>query len=185
MQTRFSKKIEIQPFGFVLFETSTRAKHINISIKSLNSIRVAIPIGVSYCEAYKFFSSKLNWTINTLNKIKLRSKQIECSRVVDVEYAKRFLLNRLEELAKEHSFTYNKATIRNQKTRWGSCSAKNNISLNMQLINLPDKLIDYVILHELVHTYIKNHSRLFWLTLENYLPNSKILDQSLKKYYLT
>ena len=185
MSTPHYKKNQIDPFGLVLFETSKKAKYINISIKSANSIRVAIPIGVSYEDAYTYFNSKFNWIVKTLKKIEFRSKQIECSRVVDVEYAKIFLLNRLEKLAKEHSFIYNKATIRNQKTRWGSCSAKNNISLNMQLINLPEKLIDYVILHELVHTYIKNHSRLFWLTLENYLPNSKILDKSLKKYYLT
>jgi hypothetical protein len=95
-----------------------------------------------------------------------------------------FLLNRLANLAKEHKFIYNKATIRNQKTRWGSCSAKNNISLNIQLINLPKILIDYVIIHELVHTYIKNHSRLFWITMEDYLPNAKVLDRSLKRYYL-
>ena len=87
-------------------------------------------------------------------------------------------------MAKEHGFRYNKATVRNQKTRWGSCSAKNNISLNMQLMNLPKELIDYVILHELVHTKVKNHSKTFWATLDQYNHNAKQKNRALKDYTL-
>ena len=92
--------------------------------------------------------------------------------------------NRIIELAEYHGFNFNKITIRNQKTRWGSCSAKNNISLNIQLVRLPEKLVDYVILHELVHTLVKNHSNKFWKTLDLYIENSKKIDKDLKKYYL-
>ena len=184
MNKNYLKKIKIDPFGIVLFETSNKAKYINISIKSVDSIRVAIPIGVSYQDAYMFFNSKSNWIVKTLKKIESRSNQIKLNKVVDIDYAKKIILNKLSELATKYSFQYNKGTIRNQKTRWGSCSVKNNISLNIQLINLPAELIDYVIIHELVHTRVKNHSPIFWLTLENYLPNAKVLDKSLKKYCL-
>ena len=70
------------------------------------------------------------------------------------------------------------------KTRWGSCSFKNNINLSLHLMRLREELIDYVILHELVHTKVKNHSREFWTTLDIYCPKSKSLDKELKKYSL-
>lgn len=79
--------------------------------------------------------------------------------------AKQILPVRLSELAEKYNFNYNKVTIRNNKRNWGSCSAKNNISLNLQMMKLPDELIDYILLHELVHTKIKNHGAEFWQNL--------------------
>lgn len=76
--------------------------------------------------------------------------------------AKSFLPARLAALAAQRGFRYGKVTIRNNKTNWGSCSGRNNISLNLHLMKLPDHLIDYVLLHELVHTKIKNHGPGFW-----------------------
>jgi len=73
---------------------------------------------------------------------------------------------RLKELAQKHGFSYNNVTIRNNKRNWGSCSSRNNISLNLQMMKLPDELIDYILLHELVHTEIKNHSEKFWKKLD-------------------
>jgi predicted metal-dependent hydrolase len=73
---------------------------------------------------------------------------------------------RLQQLARQHGFSYNRVSIRNNKRNWGSCSSKNNISLNLQMMKLPDELIDYILLHELVHTEIKNHSEKFWQKLD-------------------
>jgi len=87
-------------------------------------------------------------------------------------------------LAKKHNFNYQKLTIKNTKTRWGSCSFKNNINLSLHLMRLKEELIDYVILHELVHTKVKNHSKEFWMTLDIHCPESKKLDKELKKYSL-
>ena len=98
--------------------------------------------------------------------------------------AKIFLPKRVDELAKKHNFNYQKLAIKNTKTRWGSCSFKNNINLSLHLMRLREELIDYVILHELVHTKVKNHSIEFWTTLDIYCPNSKNLDRELKKYSL-
>lgn len=98
--------------------------------------------------------------------------------------AKSYLPKRVDELAKKHNFTYQKLTIKNTKTRWGSCSFKNNINLSLHLMRLREELIDYVILHELVHTKVKNHSREFWTTLEIHCPKSKSLDKELKNFSL-
>jgi predicted metal-dependent hydrolase len=80
--------------------------------------------------------------------------------------AHKILPSRLSELAQKHGFQFNRLTIRNNKRNWGSCSSKNNISLNLQMMKLPDELIDYILLHELVHTRIKNHGPQFWDKLE-------------------
>ena len=97
--------------------------------------------------------------------------------------AKKLLPARLNELAKEHQFHFNKVTIRNNKRNWGSCSSKNNISLNLQMMKLPDELIDYILLHELVHTEIKNHSTEFWDKLNSVTNNrAKELAKQVRKY---
>lgn len=80
--------------------------------------------------------------------------------------AQKILPLRLTELAQNHGFQFNRLTIRNNKRNWGSCSARNNISLNLQMMKLPDELIDYILLHELVHTRIKHHGPQFWAKLD-------------------
>ena len=179
-----SQTINIPNIGPVLFEKSKKAKHINISVKPPATIRVAVPRGISYRKAATFASTKVNWIKKTLHKMSLRQENLVKLQPVNRNEAKLHLLNRLDELASMHGFTYNKATIRNQKTRWGSCSRKNNISLNMQLMRLPSKLSDYVILHELVHTIVKNHSPLFWSTLLQFVPDAKRQNRRLKKYII-
>ena len=180
-----SKIIEIERIGPVLFERSNRAKHLNISVKENAKVRVAVPKGISFEKAKNFTHSKIGWISKHLLKIQLRPKIRIFDKPLDKQAAKEFLEGRIKELADKFGFVYNKITIRNQKTRWGSCSGKNNINLNMQLMNIPNHLIDYVILHELVHTKVKNHSTFFWDSLNIYVGNAKAIDKELKKYSLS
>ena len=97
--------------------------------------------------------------------------------------AKKLLPPRLKELAEKHRFQYNKVTIRNNRRNWGSCSSKNNISLNLQMMKLPNELIDYILLHELVHTEIKNHGPGFWEKLNSVTDSrAKELAKQVKNY---
>jgi predicted metal-dependent hydrolase len=96
--------------------------------------------------------------------------------------AKIYLPKRIQELANKHGFTFQKVFVKHVKTRWGSCSAVNNINLNIHLMRLPDQLIDYVILHELVHTKVKNHSKIFWDLLEKIYPGAKSFNKELRNY---
>lgn len=77
---------------------------------------------------------------------------------------------RLEMIASETGLTWNKLSIRGQKTRWGSCSAKANLSLNFKMLFLPPELVDHVLLHELVHTRELNHSQRFWALMRRFDP---------------
>ena len=97
--------------------------------------------------------------------------------------AQKLLPERLEKLAREYGFSYNRVTIRNNKRNWGSCSARNNISLNLQMMKLPNELIDYILLHELVHTEIKNHSEQFWQRMNQITNNrARELSKKVRKY---
>ncbi|MBW2492842.1 MAG: M48 family metallopeptidase, partial [Deltaproteobacteria bacterium] len=98
--------------------------------------------------------------------------------------AQKYLTERLDELCKQNGFKYNRVFVKNQKTRWGSCSNKNNINLNVNLMRLPGELIDYIILHELVHTQIKDHSNRFWEELNKFVKDPKGLDKKLRQYTL-
>lgn len=98
--------------------------------------------------------------------------------------AKKYLPKRTEQLASKNGLSIGRVTVRDNKTRWGSCSGKNNISLNIHLMRLPDEMIDYVILHELAHIKVKNHSKGYWLYLESLLHGAKRLDKELNKYHL-
>ena len=91
-------------------------------------------------------------------------------------YKKRFIevaLPRLSYFSDKHKLKVNQVRVKEQKTLWGSCSSKNNINLNYLLIMAPMKVIDYVIVHELVHTTHKNHSAKFWQKVATILPNYK------------
>ena len=90
--------------------------------------------------------------------------------------AKAFLPVRLKQLATEKGFTYNNCTIRNVHSRWGSCSTRGNISLSIYLMLLPDKLMDYVLLHELCHTVEMNHSEKFWALMDRTVAPAKAKD---------
>ncbi len=97
--------------------------------------------------------------------------------------AKNYLPQRLEFLAKKYNFKYNKTSLRNQKTRFGSCSYQNNISLNINLMKYDFDIIDYVLIHELCHTKVKNHSKNFWIEVEKYCPDYRELRKKLKSNY--
>ncbi len=97
--------------------------------------------------------------------------------------AKMALPPRLATLAKEHGYQYNKVFIKNLKSRWGSCSGRDNINLNLHLMRLPDELVDYVLLHELVHTVHKDHSAAYWKELNKVTGNkAKRLQAQLREY---
>jgi len=177
--------ITINDIGSITFEKSRKARHLNIRVHPSKGIRVSVPYGVSFSLAEAFVWSKIQW----IEKHQKRMEQIESDQEqrknepinIDREKAKQVLTTRLHELARQYGFSFNRIFIRNQRSRWGSCSAKNNINLNYKLMNIPEELRDYVILHELVHTRIKNHSKKFWEELSKYIPNPKQSSTELRK----
>ena len=99
--------------------------------------------------------------------------------------AKRVIMERLEHFAKTYKFTYNKVFIRNQKTLWGSCSSKRNLSFNWRLIQTPLDIIDYIVVHELVHTKILQHTKAYWERVASLYPQYRQARVWLKNFYPT
>jgi predicted metal-dependent hydrolase len=180
-----SNTVKIKDIGPVLFEPSTKAKHLNISVRPFKGVRVAVPKGVSLKKAEQFLHSKAKWIqkhMAKMNQLEKVHEDVSDKLVrIDPKEAKKILVARLNELTEKHGFTYNRVFIRKQKTRWGSCSAKNNISLNVKLLLLPEKLMNFIILHELVHTRVKNHSKDFWAELLKIEQAGKALASKVKE----
>ena len=174
-------EIEHPDIGIIRYIKNNRAKRIVISVKP-DFVRVTVPRRQTLKNAQKFVEQKIDWIkTHSKNMQILREKSEELPKIKREE-AREKLGNRLSELAQKHNFQYNRVSIRNQRTRWGSCSSKDNISLNMKLLHLPNHLIDYILLHELVHTRVKNHSEDFWNELETVVPNARIIDKQLREY---
>jgi predicted metal-dependent hydrolase len=104
-------------------------------------------------------------------------KAIERDLVV---LARGVLEPRLRELAARHGFTPGRLTVRNQRSRWGSCAASGNIALNFRLVQMPPEVRDYVIVHELMHLQQQNHSRRFWRLVERACPAFRVAERWLR-----
>ncbi len=108
----------------------------------------------------------------------------EGKRVLEGWYRARaveFFPERVKMLAERHQFQFEKVRISSARTRWGSCSSKGTISLSWRLILLPLEAVDYVIIHELCHTVVHNHSSRFWKLVEDILPDYKDWRKWLRK----
>lgn len=89
------------------------------------------------------------------------------------EYAKVHLGEKVCQFAEKMQVTVNRITIKEQKTRWGSCSSKGNINFNWKLVLMPERIQDYIVVHELAHRKQMNHSAAFWKIVEDFLPDYK------------
>jgi predicted metal-dependent hydrolase len=177
---RNSHIIAVDGVGPITLERSPRARRIIISVRPVKGVRVAVPLFASFREAERFLFFKIDWIKRRLEEARLNKNPLYDFSSIDLSEAKRKLTAIVEFLAEKNGFSCNRITIRRQKTRWGSCSQRNNISLNARLVTLPDELIDYVILHELVHTRIHNHSKRFWIELDKYVGDSRALSKKLR-----
>jgi predicted metal-dependent hydrolase len=106
----------------------------------------------------------------------LRPAAEKCLRAI----AQRELIPRLLELAHAQSLTVKRISIRNQRSRWGSCSHSGAIALNFRLVQTPDAIRDYVLIHELMHLKQQNHSRRFWRLVENACPDFRAAERWLR-----
>lgn len=132
----------------------------------------------------RFVSSKSAWIISKLEYLKhLPDHMFLKSSKKDFEKNKAAALglaeNRIAFFNQTYGYDFKKIAIRDQKTRWGSCSKTGTISFNYKIVHLPPHLADYIIVHELCHIGEMNHSRKFWVLVERTLPNYKMLRKEL------
>lgn len=169
------------------WKKSLRAKYISLRIRPNGTLLITLPFWKGPKSALPFVLEKQDWIIRARKK--LENRQVNALKVNQSEIpqvrkqAKSVLGSRLEALAGEYGFHYTGVRFQWMKSRWGSCSPHNSISLNLALIYLPKELQDYVILHELCHTRVKNHGKGFWSLLDEYTNHqAKQLARKMKEY---
>ena len=157
-------------------------KSVGITIKAGGKIIIRAPRFMSNHLILSFVEEKANWIIKTYEKqLKVQPTAISEEKspqtlALEKRYrdaAKDYIPKRVEYY---HQFTggsYQKITIRDQKTRWGSCSGTGTLSFSFRLMLAPPRVLDYVVVHELCHLTHMNHSKEFWNMVENILPDYK------------
>lgn len=159
-----------------------RLRRLSLRVEPGGDIVVRAPKRVSDAAIAKFVIEQQDW----IKKQKTHMDVLVPLSEEELDHfkkrAKIFLPERVRELADHHNFHFTSVTCRHQKTRWGSCSHKNSINLNIELMRLPPKLQDYIILHELTHTIHKHHQKAFWDYLEKLFPGSLTLDREMKQW---
>ncbi|MFR4621098.1 MAG: M48 family metallopeptidase [Lachnospiraceae bacterium] len=168
-------------------------KTLAIQINPDLSVTVRAPIYASQREIGRILKEKEGWIQKHIEKIReqeakrkeMYGEKGEYGKSAEREYlsneeihklaekALEYIPKRVSYFAKQIGVTYGKITIRNQKTRWGSCSSKGNLNFNCLLMLTPPEVIDYVVVHELCHRKEMNHSGAFWAEIEKVIPSYK------------
>lgn len=175
---------------------SAQARSIRISVYADKGVVVTVPAKQYSFQKFilrkkveAFVKSKAGWILKTLQKFE-KIRQVNPNRVVIKgskrdyqkykELARTLVLAKIEKFNRHYQFEFKKVTIRNQKSRWGSCSKKGNLNFNYKIVHLADELANYLVVHELCHLKEFNHGEKFWNLVGETIPDYKKLRKQLK-----
>ncbi|WP_064975866.1 M48 family metallopeptidase [Alistipes provencensis] len=178
--------------GEVTLSQSVRARRISISVRATGAVRLSFPYGVSQKRALAFLDQKAEWIGAARERLARKQASMPpqlspAEQKAHVEElrraAKADLPGRIARLSEATGLKYEKLTIRASRTKWGSCSGRNHISLSLFLMALPEHLRDYVIVHELCHTVHHNHSPRFHALVDRLVGGrEKALNRELRAF---
>jgi predicted metal-dependent hydrolase len=166
---------------------SPRARRMRLAVHYDGTVVLTVPLGLSETAAEKFVNEKVRWV---LSKIDLFSRFRGSDAIVHrgredyIKHKDAALVVARESvlrLNKIYGYRYNRISVRNQRTCWGSCSRKGNLNFNYRILFLPDEVRDYVIVHELCHLGEFNHSKRFWELVAIASPDFLAIRKELKK----
>ncbi|MBR4863753.1 MAG: M48 family metallopeptidase [Oscillospiraceae bacterium] len=161
----------------------SKRKTVSIRITEKGAVEVRAPLYLADDRIHRFVVSKENW----IRKHLQNRKAPDCPPFTEAELralahkALEVIPGRVAYFAPRVGVTYGRITIRNQKTRWGSCSTKGNLNFNCLLMLAPPEVLDYVVIHELCHRKEMNHSAGFWAAVERIYPEYKAARTWLKQ----
>jgi predicted metal-dependent hydrolase len=166
---------------------SRKARSLRLEIGS-SGLVVTKPWFISGIFMEQFILRQADWIIKNLAKHKNAQVLPPVDKnelVVLKKRAAKILISRLEFFNQEYNFKYKSISVRDQKTRWGSCSRQGALNFNYRLVLLPESLLDYVAVHELCHLKEMNHSVRFWNLVAHTIPDHKEKRKELEKFRLT
>lgn len=166
---------------------STRAKRVRLTVSRDGSIRVTVPSWFGENVAETFVREHTRWIFAKMSFLKTFSLGPVLPRgrghyLKHKESARIFIQGRVAHYRDSYGFTPRSINIRNQKTRWGSCSKNGDLNFNYKIFFLPQHLADYVIVHELCHLKEFNHSKEFWCVVESIIPDYMAARKEIIKY---
>lgn len=162
-------------------------KTLGLEIKENLEVYARIPLRTTDKHLKEFVQKNERWIFRKYQEVKDEAaKRPAHSRPLPTEAEKREILEkiagRVYHYEKIMNLSANRITVKNQKTRWGSCSSKKNLNFNYKLAYMPQEILDYVVVHELAHLRHMNHSREFWALVEQYLPDYRQRRNWLKEH---
>ena len=165
---------------------NARAKRVSITVRPDGSVFVSKPRWASEREVEGFVARSAAWIARAKARFEglPKTSRIETSRKEYKRYkqaALDFVERRIRHFNAHYHLHYRKLFIRNQKSRWGSCSHIGNLAFNYRLLFLPQHLADYIIVHELCHLRHMNHSRAFWAAVAETIPDHLACRKELRK----
>ena len=182
---RYKLRLKNQEIEFTLRQ-SRLAKRLRLTIYEDGRIAVSAPKYASIRKIESFMISKADWILERLataasNPPTLRLLKHSPKEIIALKkQAKKLVDSRITELNKKYKFTFGRISIRNQKSRWGSCSKKGNLNFNYRIALLPAEQADYIIVHELCHLKEFNHSKNFWELVVVAAPEYKRIKKELQ-----
>ena len=150
-------------FGEVIVRRSPLSRGVKFSVSTSGRLQMSVPKNTSDFLAKRFLNSnrkKIREKLPIKNPDEQRARDYQ--KKILMKKARNYLPYRLEYYAKLYGYEYSKCRLTHANTRWGSCSSNKTISLNIGLMQVPEPLRDYVIIHELAHLNHMNHSKAFW-----------------------
>ena len=171
----------------VEFKRYLKSKHIRISIRRNGDVLVTYPFWSSRKVAEKFVNERKNWIKKHVSDILSGRKKSILSKggrkdyLEKKEFARKIIKEKIEKFNKYYNLKIGRIAIRNQRSRWGSCSSKKNLNFNYRVVYLPDQYLEYLVVHELCHLKQMNHSKKFWSLVEESIPNYRELSKKIRK----
>lgn len=165
---------------------SKRAKRMRLSVYSDGRCVVTMPRVLPMAMVEKFLFQKSGWLLGKIDYFRrvgpiAKKGNSKEDFLKHKEQALLLARERLEHFNAFYGYSWNKITIKNTKTRWGSCSKKGNLNFSYKIALLPQKIADYIIVHELCHLGEFNHSRQFWNLVAKTVPEYLEIRRELKK----
>ena len=167
----------------------SKRKTLAVQIRADGSIVVRTPFRTPRYRIEKFLTERQDWILQTVEKQKAAhavpgiSEQLSPQeREAMIRKAGETLAARTAYFAEQMGVTYGHITIREQKTRWGSCSSKGNLNYNWKLILMPQEILDYVVVHELAHRKEMNHSARFYAVVAAQMPDYAVRQKWLREH---